>query len=228
MGFCEEQRGTKVYSRRNPNLDLGVMVARPLIVAREKKNQVQASNWGSNLVLFVLSFISNSRAAVHVNIFTDRLIQLQLLNFSQSATILELMANIESTDFLCTLHVQIKPNHASAASKLTSDIFKRLCHQTSKEQGCVSYSFTTRQPSTSGEDELFVCREIYKDGPAVLAHLDNVGSLLKEMMEVATFPIFEVHGPREELEAIQDQLPEGAQLWFVVEYTGGFFKKGFY
>jgi quinol monooxygenase YgiN len=137
------------------------------------------------------------------------------------------MANIQSSDFLCTLHVHIKPNDSSAASKLTSDIFKRLYHKTASEQGCLSYSFTSRQPSTSG-DELFVCREIYKDGPAILAHLDNVGSLLKEMMEVATFPQFEVHGSRNELEAIQDQLPEGAQLWFVVENTGGFLKKVLY
>jgi quinol monooxygenase YgiN len=137
------------------------------------------------------------------------------------------MANIQSSDFLCTLHVQIKPNDSSAASKLTSDIFKRLCHKTASEQGCLSYSFTSRQLSTSG-DELFVCREIYKDGPSILAHLDNVDSLLKEMMEVATFPQFEVHGSRNDLEAIQDQLPEGAQLWFVVENTGGFLKKGFY
>jgi quinol monooxygenase YgiN len=138
------------------------------------------------------------------------------------------MANIQSTDFLCTLHVQIKPNDSSAASKLTTDIFKRLCHQTASEQGCLLYSFTYRQSSTSGDDQLFVCREIYKDGPAILAHLDNVGSLLKEMTEIATFPQFEVHGPREELEAIQELLPEGAQLWFVVENTGGFLKKGFY
>jgi quinol monooxygenase YgiN len=47
-------------------------------------------------------------------------------------------------------------------------------------------------------DELF-CREAYANAEGLLAHLENVGTLLAETLKIADLVRLEVHGPAEEL-----------------------------
>src|SRR5438552_15399446 len=51
-------------------------------------------------------------------------------------------------------------------------------------------------------DELF-CREGYPDTEGVLAHLDNVGELLAELLTMGDLTRIEVHGPATELEKLK-------------------------
>jgi quinol monooxygenase YgiN len=68
-------------------------------------------------------------------------------------------------------------------------------------------------------DEVF-CREGYVDAEAVLAHLDNVGALLAEMLKSADLIRVEVHGPRAELEKLREPLAHLKPEWFVLAGDG--------
>jgi len=52
------------------------------------------------------------------------------------------------------------------------------------------------------EDHVF-CREAYESADGLLAHLDNVGALLEEMLTMADLTRFKVPGPPEELEKLK-------------------------
>ena len=54
-------------------------------------------------------------------------------------------------------------------------------------------------------DELF-CREAYANAEGLLAHLDNVGTLLAETMKIADLVRLEIHGPAEELSKLRQPL----------------------
>lgn len=64
-------------------------------------------------------------------------------------------------------------------------------------------------------DEVF-CREAYTDAAGVLAHLDNVGALLGEMLKVADVVRVEVHGPAAELDQLRGPLGGLNPAWFVL------------
>src|SRR5437660_3885644 len=66
--------------------------------------------------------------------------------------------------------------------------FPRFVEKTAKEKKNVFYGFTVNG------DEVF-CREAYVDAQGVLAHLDNIGTLLAELLKMADLIRFEVHGP---------------------------------
>lgn len=95
--------------------------------------------------------------------------------------------------------------------------FKRLCPQfeerTRTEPGCLHYAF-----SFDGHD--VHCREGYRDAASVLAHLDNVGALLKQALEVAQLVRLEVHAPAEQLAQLREPLAKLKPQFFTVE--GGF------
>lgn len=55
-------------------------------------------------------------------------------------------------------------------------------------------------------DEVF-CRETYENANGLLAHLDNVGALLEEMLKMADLTRVEMHGTAEELETLKAPLP---------------------
>ena len=50
---------------------------------------------------------------------------------------------------------------------------------------------------------------------AALAHLDNVGALLGEMLKLADLSRLEIHGPAEELEKLKSPLADLKPAWFV-------------
>ena len=68
---------------------------------------------------------------------------------------------------------------------------------------------------TVNGDEIF-CREGYDGAEALLAHLDNVGPLLGEVLKIADLIRLEVHGPAAELEKLRTPLAHLNPQWFVL------------
>ena len=93
--------------------------------------------------------------------------------------------------------------------------FKALCEKfvtaTQKEPKCLYYGFTFCG------DEVH-CREGYADGAGLLAHLDNVGTLLGEALKMADITRLEVHGPEGELAGLREPLANLKPQFFVLEY----------
>ncbi|HRI07422.1 MAG TPA: antibiotic biosynthesis monooxygenase [Nannocystaceae bacterium] len=89
-------------------------------------------------------------------------------------------------------YFKVHPGNEEAARAL----MPRFVEQTRSEPGCLFYGFTTC------DDEVF-CQEAYVDGDAVLAHLQNVGALLGEMLKLADLLRLEFHGPAAELAKIE-------------------------
>ena len=95
------------------------------------------------------------------------------------------------------------------------DNFKGLCEQfvekTNKEPKCLYYGFSFC------EDQVY-CREGYEDAEGLLAHLENVGSLLEESLKIAEITRLEVHGPDEELAKLREPLANLNPQFFTLEY----------
>jgi quinol monooxygenase YgiN len=88
--------------------------------------------------------------------------------------------------------------------------FPQFVEKTATEKDCLYYGFTV-----SG-DEIF-CREAYETAEGVLAHLENIGALLAEMLTIADLTRVEVHGPTAELEKLKLPLPHLSPKWFAIE-----------
>jgi quinol monooxygenase YgiN len=86
----------------------------------------------------------------------------------------------------------------------------RFAEKTASEKENLFYGF-----SING-DEVF-CREGYENAEGILAHLDNVGALLTEMLKIADLTRVEVHGPSEELEKLKGPLAHLNPAWFTLE-----------
>ena len=95
------------------------------------------------------------------------------------------------------------------------ELFKELCEQfvskTSEEPKCLYYGF-----SFDGDEAH--CREGYEGAEGLLAHLDNVGSLLEESLKIAEITRVEVHGPEEELAKLRGPLSDLNPRFFILEY----------
>jgi quinol monooxygenase YgiN len=95
------------------------------------------------------------------------------------------------------------------------DAFKGLCEKfvekTKTEPKCLYYGF-------SFYEDIAHCREGYVDAEGALAHLDNVGPLLEEALEVADLTRLEIHGPEEELAKLRGPLADLNPQFFVLEY----------
>ena len=93
--------------------------------------------------------------------------------------------------------------------------FKALCEQflakTQTEPQCLYYGF-------SFEGDRVHCREGYEDAEGVLAHLENVGSLLEEALNIADLLRLEVHGPASELAKLREPLASINPQFFTLEY----------
>ena len=90
------------------------------------------------------------------------------------------------------------------------DAVMKLCEQfvdrSSREPLCLYYGFTK-------SEQTLHCREGYRGAAGVIAHLDNVGDLLQEIMQLCELVKLEVHGDSDELEKIKPVLKD-----FSVEY----------
>ena len=92
--------------------------------------------------------------------------------------------------------------------------FKALCERfvekTRAEPKCMYYGF-------SFAGDVAFCREGYEDAEGVLAHLDNVGPLLQEALQIAEITRLEVHGPEEELAKLREPLADLNPQFFTLE-----------
>jgi quinol monooxygenase YgiN len=87
---------------------------------------------------------------------------------------------------------------------------RHFVEKTAAEQENLFYGF-----SING-DEIF-CREGYESAAGLLAHLDNVGDLLAEMLKSADLTRVEVHGPAKELDKLKGPLAHLNPAWFTLE-----------
>ena len=95
------------------------------------------------------------------------------------------------------------------------DAFKALSEQmverTSSEPKCLYYGF-------SYDGDQAHCREGYEDAAGALAHLDNIGPLLQELLKTAEITRLEVHGPAAELAKLREPLAKLGPQFFTLEY----------
>ena len=95
------------------------------------------------------------------------------------------------------------------------DTFKGICgrmvKKSQEEAKCLYYGF-------SFHDDQAHCREGYVDAEGLLAHLENVGSLLDELLKVGEMTRLEVHGPEDELAKLREPLAHLNPQFFVLEY----------
>jgi hypothetical protein len=103
-------------------------------------------------------------------------------------------------------------------------VLQSASRKTRCDQG---YATTVRRETASENENLFYgfsingdevfCREGYESASGVLAHLDDVGALLAEMLELADLSRIEVHRPAEELEKFKAPLTHLNPAWFTLE-----------
>ncbi len=93
--------------------------------------------------------------------------------------------------------------------------FKNKCEQfvelTLKEEKVLYYGFCF-------DGNIAHCREGYTDAEGVLAHLENVGELLTQALEISTLSKLEIHGPAVELDKLRKPLADLNPQYFVLEY----------
>ena len=108
--------------------------------------------------------------------------------------------------------VSIHPYFKARPGKLAEakGMLPRFVAKVSPETLTLHYDFTING------DEIH-CRESYSGAEGLLAHLDNVGSLLGEFLKVADLTRVEVHGPAGELAKLKGPLADLKPAWFVYE-----------
>ena len=115
-------------------------------------------------------------------------------------------------DTCCSLHPYFKINEG--CNEKFKEIVGKFCEQVKKETGCVHYNF-----SFSGEDEAH-CREMYKNGEALLFHLENVGAALGEALENAKVERLEFHGTQEDWDKCKEKLTPLGTKCFILDSRG--------
>lgn len=102
-------------------------------------------------------------------------------------------------------YFQAHPGKLAAVTAL----LPAFVEKTAGEEKMLHYEFT------QDGDEIF-CREAYLDAEGTLAHLENVGELLAQMLEAADLIRLEVHGPEEELAKLRGPMAHLPARWFAV------------
>lgn len=114
-------------------------------------------------------------------------------------------------DTCCTLvpYFQAHPGQLEAVKAMGPDFIAR----TTTEAKCLHYAF-----SVSGD--IVHCREGYTDADGILAHLDNVGALLQQVLKLADLIRLEVHGPAAELAKLKEPLKDLNPQYFELVEEG--------
>jgi quinol monooxygenase YgiN len=113
---------------------------------------------------------------------------------------------------MSTPTVSLHPYFQVHAGKLDAAkaLLPAFVEKTSSEPKCRYYEFTINS-------DIVFCREAYADAEGTLAHLENVGALLGEMLKVADLIRLEVHGPAAELDKLKAPLASLQPAWFAYE-----------
>ena len=90
---------------------------------------------------------------------------------------------------------------------------ERFVELTKSESDCLYYGFTFFGNKLH-------CREGYGSGDGALAHLDNVGTLLKELLDSGKVELtdLQIHGPEQELAKLREPLADLNPSYWVLEY----------
>lgn len=92
--------------------------------------------------------------------------------------------------------------------------FKELCtkfvESSQQEAKCLYYGF-------SFDGDQAHCREGYADADGLLIHLNSIGPLLQEALQLAEITRLEIHGPVAELDKLRDPLAELNPQFFTLE-----------
>ncbi len=81
---------------------------------------------------------------------------------------------------------------------------------TKTEPARIYYEFTIN-------GDVIFCREGYVGAAGTLAHLENVGALLGEMLKNSDLIRLEIHGPAAELDKLKEPLAAYKAEWFAYE-----------
>jgi hypothetical protein len=122
------------------------------------------------------------------------------------------MRGISSTMSALSNFVSLHPYFKAHPGKLGAikAMLPRFVEKTAIEKENLFYEFT------SAGEEMF-CREAYESAEGLLAHIENIGALLAEMLKMADLTRFEVHGPADELEKLKKPLAHLNPAWFTLE-----------
>ncbi len=90
---------------------------------------------------------------------------------------------------------------------------EKFVELTKAEKDCLYYGFTIC-------GNRLHCREGYTGGEGALAHLDNVGPLLQEVLGSGLLELtdLQVHGPEEELAKLRGPMADLNPSYWVLEY----------
>lgn len=90
---------------------------------------------------------------------------------------------------------------------------EKLVAKSKSEKDCLYYGFTIC-------GDKFHCREGYVDADGALAHFENVGALLQEMLGsgIADLTDLQIHGPENELAKLRAPLADLNPNYWVLEY----------
>ena len=103
-------------------------------------------------------------------------------------------------------YFKVKPGKLAEAKAL----LPRFVAKTATEKLVLHYDFTING------DEIH-CRESYVGADGLLAHVENVGALLGELLQITDLARLEVHGPAGELARLKGPLENLKPVWFVYE-----------
>jgi len=114
-----------------------------------------------------------------------------------------------TTDTCCAILPYFKIHEGKRRAFVT--LCQQFVEKSSQEPNCLYYGW-------SFDGDLVHCREGYKDADGLLAHLENVGALLPELMKLGDLTRIEVHGPGKELEKLRKPLADLNPQFFTLEY----------
>ena len=78
-------------------------------------------------------------------------------------------------------------------------LMPKFVEKTSTEPGCIYYDFS-RNGNTA------FCREAYMGAEGILAHLENVGDLIAQFLELSDLVRLEVHGPEAQIDKLREPM----------------------
>jgi quinol monooxygenase YgiN len=103
-------------------------------------------------------------------------------------------------------YFKIRPGQHDAAQAL----LREFVAQTASEEKMLYYEFTLN-------GDIIFCREAYVGAEGALAHLTNVGAILKKMETASDLTRLEIHGPAAELEKLKGPLAALKVEWFAYQ-----------
>jgi hypothetical protein len=90
------------------------------------------------------------------------------------------------------------------------DLLRQMVEQTRGESTNLHYDFTIN-------GDVVFCREAYVEAEGLLAHVENIGPLLGELLKISDVLRLEIHGTAANLEKLKGPLGSHKPEWFAFE-----------